>query len=311
MSVLKTMSVVIPVKNRENLIVRCLDSIYNQNYRPLDIVVVDNGSTDNTRAVVETWSNAHATSDFSLRIFDESRPGAPKARNRGLAEVSSEYMMFFDSDDTMHADLIAKVMGQFASDKSLDLVCWWSCIIGRGKKPHLRRYNVKNIWARHLYNCVLSTQCFAAKTSLYKTIGGWNENLTGWEDWELGVRLLLQNPKIRLIPEILVDIYHQKESITGSEFHSRAGKWERSLNNAESAILISDNPEKERLALMINYVRSVLAAHYKSEGKDKLACNLLSEALAKDNMVWWRRTLMKALWRYTSSGGRGAYMFWR
>ena len=108
-------SVIIPTYNRGRCIARSIDSVLNQTYSDLEVIVVDDGSTDNTRAIVEAYQ------DSRVRYILQERSGACAARNRGIDEARGEYIAFQDSDDTWCAD---KLEIQFSAllEKNADIV---------------------------------------------------------------------------------------------------------------------------------------------------------------------------------------------
>ena len=97
---MQSVGVVIPMYNRRDLICRCLDSVKAQTWRRLEVVVVDNNSTDDSVAVVRDWCERHQvtadTPDFRFKLLSESKPGAAAARNKGLEAITSEHILFFD-----------------------------------------------------------------------------------------------------------------------------------------------------------------------------------------------------------------------
>lgn len=301
----------IPVRDRERLIVRCLDSVKAQTWRSLKVVVVDNGSTDRTRDVVEEWIRHNSTPDLQVSLIDEPNPGAARARNRGLSAVDTEFVLFFDSDDVMHPDLVKEAVTGFTNERKVDIVHWRSRLILGGGKVQKRKFNVSDYWRYQIYHALFSTQCFAVRADYFRQIGTWNESLPVWNDWEVGIRLLLGNPAMIAVDKVLVDIYPQKESITGENFHSKAGEWERAIDAAEKAVADSGRKDSAWLIDMINYRRAVLAAHYQREKRPDLAMPLLEKALNHKNLTKRRRRLLKMLYKYTALGGRGAYMLWR
>ena len=304
-------SIVIPVRDREGLIVRCLDSVKAQSWRPFKVVVVDNGSTDRTRDVVEEWIRLNSTPDLQVSLIDEPNPGAARARNRGLSALDSEFVLFFDSDDVMHPDLVKEAVNGFANERKVDIVHWRSRLILGGGKVQKRKFNVSDYWRYHVYHALFSTQCFAVRTDYFRQIGDWDESLPVWNDWEVGIRLLLGNPAMIAVDKVLVDIYPQKKSITGENFHSKAGEWERAIDAAEKAVADSGRKDSAWIIDMINYRRAILAAHYQREKRPDLAVPLLEKALNHQNLTKRRRWLLKILYKYTALGGRGAYMLWR
>ena len=85
-----------------------MDSVYKQTYRPIEIIVVDDGSTDNTCQVINEWGSKYAEDNgFRLQYFFQENAGAPVARNLGMIESQGEFIQFLDSDDLLHP-LLAK-----------------------------------------------------------------------------------------------------------------------------------------------------------------------------------------------------------
>lgn len=95
-------SIVIPTYNRAHYITDALESVRAQNYRPLEVIIVDDGSTDDTEAVVQSWVNTHATSGLKIVLKEQNNAGAPAARNYGLRISTGNWVKFLDSDDVLH-----------------------------------------------------------------------------------------------------------------------------------------------------------------------------------------------------------------
>ena len=92
-------SVIIPAYNAENTINKCIDSIICQSYTPIEIIVVNDGSTDSTLSVLQDYSN--------LKIINKKNGGASSARNVGIEAANGKYIMFIDSDDWVEPDFVA------------------------------------------------------------------------------------------------------------------------------------------------------------------------------------------------------------
>ncbi|MDE6028491.1 MAG: glycosyltransferase [Muribaculaceae bacterium] len=304
------LSIVIPVKDREKLILRALDSAYNQSYRPIRLIVVDNNSTDGTVAAVEKWKHDHESEDFSVKIVSETRRGAAAARNRGLLEVDTDYMLFFDSDDVMLPELSITVMEAFDKDKKLDMVYWRTAVINDKEEVIPKRFARFDLIKRQIYNGVLCTISYAVKTSFIKRIGGWNSSLLAWDDWELGLRILLNNPNIKGIFRVLAHIYPQGSSITGTDFHSKAGEWEKAIEACEKDADLADENLRERILSMLLYRKVNLAAIYANEGYEEEGRRLLEDSLASSPLSSWRKKLLRFIYNYTRRGGRAAYLLW-
>lgn len=87
-------SIIIPVYNRENLVDKTIDSVLNQQFIGYEIIVINDGSTDNTDKVLCNYAN-------TIRIFNQDNKGAEEARNYGAENASGDYLVFLDSDDIL------------------------------------------------------------------------------------------------------------------------------------------------------------------------------------------------------------------
>ena len=103
----KLFSVIIPVYGVENYIGQCLDSIINQSYNNLEIIVINDGTKDRSAELAKEY----AQKDSRIRIYDYENGGLSVARNRGLDLAKGDYISFVDSDDWLHPDFYMKLAG--------------------------------------------------------------------------------------------------------------------------------------------------------------------------------------------------------
>ncbi len=314
-------SVIVPVYNRESVVVRCLDSVKAQTLRPLTLIIVDNGSTDKTGEIVNKWAAANTSDDFNVKVICEPRRGAAIARNRGAYASTDDYLLFMDSDDTMAPYHLEHVSRELQSDADIipedepqcnpELICWRSMYHFSDGTTKISRFSKRRVFDRHFYNGMLSTVNFAINRRAFILSGGWNESLSGWDDWEFGIRILFLDPKIRFIDKVLVDKYESAESITGPDYHSKAGEWEKALYAVEDLIRKEKRGAlRDRMLGMTAYRMAVLAAHYHREGAKRAAHSLLESAISRYPLSSWRKNLLRLIYRYTAIGGRGAYLIW-
>jgi glycosyltransferase involved in cell wall biosynthesis len=111
----KSVSVVIPTYNYERFIGDAIRSVLEQTYPPSEIIVVDDGSTDETAAVVGAFGD-------EVRYIRQNNAGVSAARNRGVAESTSELISFLDSDDTWEPTNLEKQIARFESDEEIGMV---------------------------------------------------------------------------------------------------------------------------------------------------------------------------------------------
>ena len=294
-------SIIIPVYNRAKIVKDTLDSVASQTLRPLDVILIDNNSSDSTLEVLNEWKKQTECDDFNISILSETTPGAAAARNRGLKEVTTPYTMFFDSDDIMLPTHAERAVEAFNQDASLDVVGWdvdTKTLSGNDSKY---RFCDKDTLYNHIFHATMATQRFAARTELFKQVGGWGENLIVWNDYELGVRLILANPTIKkLTGKASVIVIAQRESITGTNFSSKAQYWEASLNAIDIAL---DKYSHSSMKKYIDVRRVILAGFYHREGAIQDSKRLLGEVVSRSG--WYRRIIMKLFYNIIRCGGRG------
>ncbi len=125
-------SVIIPTYNRARLLTEAMDSVLAQTYRPIELIVVDDGSTDHTRKAIEQWSSKCADDHlFRLSHFHQGNKGAPAARNLGLVQSHGEYIQFLDSDDILHPEKIERQAAELRECPALP----WTSHIPRAPIP--------------------------------------------------------------------------------------------------------------------------------------------------------------------------------
>lgn len=300
-------SVIIPVLNREKLVSRCLESVRTQTYRPLEVIVVDNGSTDKTLESVSNWiTSLPGDENISASLLSEPSPGACQARNKGLKNATGEFVIFFDSDDEMMPQLVESAVNGFKKNPETDIVTW-KCninLLDGGKK--IPSFNISDPMGNHLIHALLRPQGYMGRRKIFEEAGGWNESLSGWNDWELGVRLLLRNPKVTGIPEVMAQIHAQEDSITGTCFHNKEGVWEKSLEAVRKAVKESTHKDKKNILKTLDYREVILAAIYYRErylsGAKSLKSGLMKHVAGID------RLLLNFAYHYTRLGGRGAWL---
>lgn len=110
-------SIIVPIYNTEKYLKACLDSIINQTYQNLEIILIDDGSTDNSGKIIDDY----AKKDKRIKAIHQKNAGQSAARNRGLKEASGEYISFIDADDKVKPAFIEKLLTQFDNNTSLTI----------------------------------------------------------------------------------------------------------------------------------------------------------------------------------------------
>ncbi len=298
-----SISIVIPVYNRASIVLRTLESIAHQSFRQVDVILVDNGSNDGSYEILHKWKDENKSSQLNITVLNCPIKGACRARNLGLNAVTTPYVMFFDSDDTMNQNHLERIINTIKSNPKADIIGWdIDCVFLGGKSKRLK-FGKGNYMYNHIFHASLSTIRYVCKTELIRKAGGWNEQVGGWNDYELGVRLLLQNPQIVYAgKDITVTVFRQEESITGTGFSSHPDKWETSLNFCHKHLQES---QYSHLSKWIETRRAILAGHYTREKHPEEGKRLLNEVLDRHSSRY-HRLFFKFIHRFIACGGRGS-----
>lgn len=126
------LSVIVPVYNTAPFLTRCLESLIQQTYRNLEIICVNDGSTDGSAAILDEY----AAKDSRIKVIHQENAGVSVARNRGLDAATGEFVTFVDADDWLEPDSYEKSVPCMESD--VDLVCFGTLIEGEGEAEEMR-----------------------------------------------------------------------------------------------------------------------------------------------------------------------------
>lgn len=115
-------SIIVPVYNVEEYLNECLESIERQTYKNIEVILVNDGSTDASKEICEKYCER----DIRFRLINQMNQGQSVARNRGMQESTGEFIAFVDSDDVIKEDMLEQLMNQMTT-KNIDIVeCWYT-----------------------------------------------------------------------------------------------------------------------------------------------------------------------------------------
>jgi len=201
-------SVVIPSYNRRHTLGRAIQSVIDQTSAVEEIILVDDGSTDNTSEVISR--------DYpQVSIIQQPNRGVSAARNRGIAAASHEWIALLDSDDSWQSHKIARV--REAQEKHSGFVLYHSneIWIRRGVRVNpMIKHGKAGGWIFHkcLALCAISPSATVVKKSILESLGSFDEELPACEDYDLWLRLCNRYP-VHYIDETLITRYggHQDQ----------------------------------------------------------------------------------------------------
>lgn len=187
-------SIIIPVFNVQKYLSRCLDSIFNQTFQNFELIIVNDGSTDNSELIIKEYS-----SKFNKKMIclSQNNQGQSVARNNAIQHVNGNYIMFIDADDWIESNMLEQMSNIAKLNDSDIVICNYTEHYLNSKKflspfnPNLSKYNSVVVWAK-----------------LYKT-SYWNKFKFRFlqriysEDNEISPKLLFHTNKIDFIPDAL------------------------------------------------------------------------------------------------------------
>ena len=183
---IEEISVIIPTYNRCDLLKRAINSVIKQTITPKEIIIVDNGSTDQTYQMVSSLFP-------EINYFIEKKRGVSAARNKGILESKSKWIAFLDSDDTWKPTKLEKQMeySVFNQDKYRIIhtdETWY-----RNKKflNQLKKHKKSggNIFKNSLQLCCISPSSVVLKKQIFEEYGLFDENLEVCEDYDMWIRI--------------------------------------------------------------------------------------------------------------------------
>jgi GT2 family glycosyltransferase len=192
-------SVVIPTFNRWPFVGEAVESVFAQSYSDFELIVVDDGSTDETQKELAKFRSR-------LRLFVKAREGVAAARNFGVRRAVGRYVAFLDSDDLWRPKKL-EMQTAFMEKKPAVQICQTEEIwIRHGVRVNPKSKHQKpsgDIFARSLELCLVSPSAVMMTKELFSRFGGFDERFPVCEDYDLWLRIAVEHP-VPLIPKPLI-----------------------------------------------------------------------------------------------------------
>jgi len=211
-------SLIITTKNEEKNIANCLESIKKQSYprEEMEIIVVDNNSTDKTKEIAFRYTE---------KVFDKG-PERSAQRNFGVEKSNGGYFLYLDADMILDKDVVKDCVRKI--QKNPDIVALYISEIVMGEKyfSKVRRFE------RSFYDATVIDCVRFVKKDIFQKVGGFDENLTGPEDWDLDKKIrkagkvsLVKTPVYHNEAEFDLKKYLSKKGYYAEKFNAYIAKW--------------------------------------------------------------------------------------
>ncbi len=201
----RDVSVIVPAHNAAATLEATLNSVVHQTHAHWEVVLVDDGSTDSTRAMAEHW----ARKDVRFRVLHQERLGVSAARNRGLREARCQFVLFLDADDRIAPTHLERMVGKLSADATLDAVhCGSQHVLPSGAtgRPRLGS-DEADLFRYFAFQCVFDIHACVLRRELAIAVGGFDLALTTCEDWDFFQRVARTGARFGRVPEVLA-FYH-------------------------------------------------------------------------------------------------------
>ena len=137
---MEKVSIIIPAYNAEKYIKRCIDSLIGQTYKNIEVLIVDDGSTDNTPKILDDIAN----NDKRIVVIHKQNGGVSLARNIAIEKATGKYIMFTDSDDWLENDMVEKMLNKATSTSCDIVICGYNNYYENSKQLESKLLNPKN-----------------------------------------------------------------------------------------------------------------------------------------------------------------------
>lgn len=251
-------SVIVPVFNRSRMLRQAIESVLGQDYRPLEILIIDDASTDDTPDVIRELERKHPEVRAFLRKVNKG-PGS--SREIGRQSAKGEFLQYLDSDDLLLPRKLAMQVSCFERRPSLGIVYGFTRYISASGnriectwKPTVEEFRLDRMFPSFLLDRLWETSAPLYRAALCERAGGWSD-LRLEEDWEYDCRIAALDPEIGSVDDEVIehrDHVHgrlsKEQDHLSAKLHQRARAHEMIYRSARRAAIGPERPEMQHFA---------------------------------------------------------------
>lgn len=263
-------SILIPLYNAEKFIIDTLNCCINQIYRNIEVIVVDDGSTDNSYTLALEYSNNHP----QVKVFKQQHLGACRARNFALKQSKGDYVMYLDADDLMTEN---KIFNQITLMKRLNnpyavVICAYEEFKDElplfwNKRFYYHDYSIAidlliDIWSK---GAMVPVTCYLVTRKMHMTVGDWDERLSMNDDGDYFSRVLMHATSVNFASECCFFYRRGHSSLSTTAKYSEYKLRSLLLSyQKQKKILNIENSPRVKKALARNFSLVLNSAKYGS-----------------------------------------------
>ncbi|MCA9917729.1 MAG: glycosyltransferase family 2 protein [Anaerolineales bacterium] len=210
-------SVIMPAYNAANTIGEALASLQAQTFTRWEVIVVDDGSTDETAVIVSSFAH----DDDRIHLLRQENKGGGAARNRGLAAARYSWILFFDADDWLLPQHLEKLTAAVVADSTADAVhCGWRRVSPNGEEGRADfSPDLPDLFPVFAQECAFLIHTCLVKREIVQRVGNFETTLKTCQDWDLWQRVSRAGARFIAVPEVLA-LYRSRPgsvSLNGSQ----------------------------------------------------------------------------------------------
>jgi glycosyltransferase involved in cell wall biosynthesis len=192
------LSIIVPNYNNEKYLVECLDSILYQTYRPIEIIIIDDASTDGSKMILKKYAAQHA---FINVIYNTMNQGVTKARDQAINLAKAVYITTLDSDDyyldNHKLEQEINIIKQYQQQGKENIIAFSNIIlvdeIGKKLNHQMKKIAEGDVFIQFFARSCMIPRDFIFTKKQYDAVGGFDFIIPLYEDWDLKLRLAYQN----------------------------------------------------------------------------------------------------------------------
>ncbi|MBL0744027.1 glycosyltransferase family 2 protein [Chryseolinea lacunae] len=207
------LSIITPTYNRAASLPAMLDSVLRQEYEDWEVVVADDGSTDNTPEILAPYLN-----DRRIRYFQKPNSGVSDTRNFAVEKSVGEYLFFLDSDDLLREGTLS-AFGKSIEQTHAD-VLFGSCRMVKDGVEKIKEPSDLGQIFNHVKGLFLAG-AFCIKKDVFMTVGGYNTTLKFSENYELGIRVCQHTVNYAVVRHVTADYFIHSQKRTSNSFENK------------------------------------------------------------------------------------------
>lgn len=243
-------SIVIPCYNSAKTIKRMLQTVLAQSYSDIEVIIVNDGSTDNTVKIVQEMD------DPRIRIIEKENGGVSTARNAGINAAKGNYIMFFDDDDRIDELMVEKMLAQIKKTPDALVVC--GKMIGKKAVSVVKNTTITGDLAKHVITSILkSGHLYSPCNKIYNLSIIKEHNIRFVKEAKFGEDLIFNFDYLKHVKSIyyLKDcLYYYDQTTDGESFHTKAEFKYRIMMLEHLRSFLGDNIKKPDVALKYNMI---------------------------------------------------------